>query len=75
MTFFEYFQVVTLVVFACALVTKAIHSRVKTHVNPIAIGRSQSRFQFWFELSAFAALAVWIFETLSYALLEMSIEA
>jgi protein-S-isoprenylcysteine O-methyltransferase Ste14 len=68
MSFFDYFQVATLVVFAGALVTKAVHSRVKTHVNPIAIGRSQSRFQFFFELSAFAALAVWIFETVSYAL-------
>jgi protein-S-isoprenylcysteine O-methyltransferase Ste14 len=68
MTFFDYFQIATLVVFAGALASKAIYSRVKTHVNPIAIARSQSRFQFFFELSAFAALAVWIYETLSYAL-------
>jgi protein-S-isoprenylcysteine O-methyltransferase Ste14 len=68
MTFFEYFQVVTLVVFAGALVTKAVYSRVTARINPIAIGRSQSVFQFCFELLVFGGLAVWIFETLSYAL-------
>src|SRR2546430_5013518 len=68
MTFFEYFQVAALVVFACALVIKAVYSRVTAHVNPIAVGRSTSGFQFFFELLAFVGLAVWIFETVSYAL-------
>src|SRR2546421_4262280 len=68
MTFFEYFQVVALVVLACALVTKAVYSRVSAHVNPIAVGRSQNGFQFLFELVAFAGFAVWLFETVSYPL-------
>lgn len=68
MTFFEYFQVAALVVLACAFVTKAAYSRVSAHVNPIAIGRSQNWVQFVFELFAFIGLAVWLFETVSYAL-------
>jgi protein-S-isoprenylcysteine O-methyltransferase Ste14 len=54
--------------FLLVLAARIAYLRVSKHINAIAIGRGKKGFQLVFELYAFAGLAVWIVEMLSYAL-------
>ncbi|HKP46379.1 MAG TPA: isoprenylcysteine carboxylmethyltransferase family protein [Pyrinomonadaceae bacterium] len=68
MTLFDYFQIASLIIFIVIVVTKAIYLRSTAGINAIVIGRGKKGFQLVFEFGAFAGLAVWIAEFVSYAL-------
>jgi protein-S-isoprenylcysteine O-methyltransferase Ste14 len=68
LSFFDYFQIGSLLLFLFILVAKATYLRVTANINPIAIGRGKKGWRFLFELCAFAGLAVWVTELLLYSL-------
>jgi protein-S-isoprenylcysteine O-methyltransferase Ste14 len=63
-TFWDWFQIASVILFAIILMAKAFILRSRTGVNPIAIGRGKKGFQLVFELYSFLGLIVWIFEML-----------
>ena len=65
--FFDYFQIASPIIFVTIIVAKTAYVRSTAGINPIVIGRGKRGFQLIFELAAFAGLAVWIIECLSYA--------
>ena len=68
MSFFDYFQIAGLVVFLLILVGRASYLRLGRNINPIAIGGGKKGLVLAVELLAFAGLALWMIEFLSYAL-------
>lgn len=67
MNVFDYFQVISVVIFLFILVGKILYLRLKRNVNPIAIGGGKKGFRLAFELMSFAGLILWIAELLLYA--------
>src|SRR5262245_30072609 len=67
MTLFEYFQLATVVVILCVIVTKAIYLRVATGINPIVIWRGQGAWRV-VEMLAFASVVLWLVEVVLHAL-------
>ena len=68
MSFFDYFQLASLAFFVVLIAARIIYLRSRRGTNPVAIGRGKKGFQFIFEIYAFAALAGWMIEVISYAL-------
>ncbi len=68
MSFFDYFQIASLILFLSILIGRALFLRFTANINPIVIGRGKKGFRFFFELYAFAGLLGWIIEMLSYSL-------
>lgn len=67
MNFFDYFQIVSLVIFLFILVGKILYLRLSRNVNPIAIGGGKKGVVLVLELISVAGLMVWIVEVLLYA--------
>lgn len=68
MSFFDYFEIASLILFVLVLVGRASYLRFAANINPIAIGRGKRGFRLVFELYAFFGLAVWMIEVLLYSL-------
>lgn len=68
MSFFDYFQLASLGFFIVLVTARIIYLRSARRINPVAVGRGKKGFQFIFEVYAFAALAVWMLEVISYSL-------
>lgn len=60
MSFFDVFQLFSVVVFLSIFVIRAAHLYFKQRINPIAIGRGKQGFSLVFELIASGGLIVWI---------------
>src|SRR5436190_22738362 len=67
MSFFDYFQLATVVVIVAVIATKAIYLRIVTGINPIVIGRGEGPWRI-VEISALGSLLLWISEVLFHAL-------
>lgn len=67
MKFFDYFQIVVLVVFVLILTAKILYLRLGRNVNPIAIGGGKTGLRLAFELISLAGLLIWMVELLLYA--------
>jgi protein-S-isoprenylcysteine O-methyltransferase Ste14 len=67
MDFFDYFQIVSLLIFFLILVGKILFLRLRRNINPIAIGGGKKGFRLAFELLSFGGLLVWAIELLLYA--------
>ena len=63
-SFFDYFQITSLVLFLFVLVGRALYLRTTRNINPIAIGRGKRGFRLVFEIYAVAGLIVWVIELL-----------
>ena len=60
MSFFDVFQLLSVVVFLSVFVIRAAHLFFTQEINPIAIGRGKKGFSFIFELIAAGGLILWI---------------
>jgi protein-S-isoprenylcysteine O-methyltransferase Ste14 len=60
MSFFDVFQLLSVVVFLSIFVIRAAHLFLTQKINPIAIGRGKKGLALIFELIAFGGLIVWI---------------
>ena len=67
MTFFDYFQIASVIIFLTIVVTRIIYLRTKS-INAIAIGRGKTGLAFIVELLSFVGLATWVVEIFLYAL-------
>src|SRR5262245_20779171 len=67
MTFFEYFQVATVVVILCVVAWKAIYLRAATGINRIVILRGKGAWRI-VEMLALASLLLWLVEVVLHAL-------
>ena len=67
-TFFDYFQIASVITFLLILSGKALYLRLTRNINPIAIGRGKQGFRLAVELISFAALFTWMVEIFLYAL-------
>src|SRR5256714_7333435 len=62
MSFFDVFQLASVVVFLSVFIMRAAHLIISQKINPIAIGRGKKGFSRAFELIAVGGLIVWIVE-------------
>ena len=67
MTFFDYFQIASVVIVLLIFVGRASYLRLGRNINPIAIGRGRKGFLLAVELMAVIGLVAWIIEVLLYA--------
>jgi protein-S-isoprenylcysteine O-methyltransferase Ste14 len=67
-SFWDWFQIVSIILFVLFITAKAVLLRVGKGINPIAVGRGKKGFQLVFEIYAFLGLAVWMIEILLRAL-------
>jgi protein-S-isoprenylcysteine O-methyltransferase Ste14 len=67
MTFFDYFQIASVVIFLFILVGKILYLRLSRNVNPIAIGGGKKGVVLAVELISVAGLMMWMVEVLLYA--------
>lgn len=67
-TFFDYFQIASVIVFLLILVGRASYLRLSRNINPIAIGGGKQGLALAAELISFGGLAVWAVEIFFYAL-------
>jgi protein-S-isoprenylcysteine O-methyltransferase Ste14 len=63
MSFFDYFQVIVLLIVICVIVGKALYSWSVTGIFPIVIGRGKGAWRV-IELLSFVALILWVTEVL-----------
>jgi len=63
MSFFDYFQVIVLLIVICVIVGKALYSWSLTGIFPIVIGRGKGAWRV-IELLSFGALILWVTEVL-----------
>jgi protein-S-isoprenylcysteine O-methyltransferase Ste14 len=68
MSFFDYFQLGSVIVFLLIIVSRAVYMNVARKVNPIVIGGGKAGLALIAEILSFAGLVVWIIELMSYAL-------
>ncbi|HKR60201.1 MAG TPA: isoprenylcysteine carboxylmethyltransferase family protein [Pyrinomonadaceae bacterium] len=68
MTFFDRFQVASVVGFLVIVLSRAIYLRLSKDINAIVIGGGKKGIVLFVELISFAGLVVWIIEVLLYAL-------
>ena len=62
--FWDWFQIISLILFVLIIVAKVLLLRVRSGINPVAIGRGKKGFDLVFEIYAFLGLAVWMTEIL-----------
>src|SRR5438876_2609936 len=62
MSFFDVFQLSSVVAFLSVFIIRAAHLFIAQKINPIAIGRGQKGFSRFFELIAVGGLIVWVVE-------------
>ncbi|HEY5884752.1 MAG TPA: isoprenylcysteine carboxylmethyltransferase family protein [Pyrinomonadaceae bacterium] len=67
MTFFDYFQVASVVIFLLVISSRAVYMISSRGINPIVIGGGKKGLARVVELVSFTGLVVWIVELLSYA--------
>lgn len=67
MSFFDYFQVASVVAFLLIIISRAVYMRLSRNINPIVIGGGKTGLVLAVELLAFAGLSLWIVELLLYA--------
>jgi len=65
--FFNYFQILCLVILAYVVVSKTIHFRLRK-INPIAIGKGKGGLHKFIEFSFIVVYAFWIAEVIIYSL-------
>jgi len=68
MSFFDVFQLSSVVVFLSVFVIRAAHLFIAQKTNPIVIGRGKKKFSLIFELIAAGGLIVWIAEIVLQAI-------
>lgn len=68
MSFFDVFQLLSVLVFLSVFVIRAAHLFFAPGINPVAIGRGKKGFSFVFELIAAGGLIVWISEIILHAI-------
>ncbi len=67
MSFFDYFQIASVVMFVLIILVKTLYLRLKRNINPIAIGGGKTGLLLIVEIFAFTALLAWMIEILLYA--------
>ena len=67
-SYFDYFQILSVLVFLLILLGKTLHLLFASNINPIAIGGGKRGLSLAVELIAFTGLAIWIAEVLLSAL-------
>jgi protein-S-isoprenylcysteine O-methyltransferase Ste14 len=67
MSFFDYFQIASVVIFLFVIVAKTVYLRLKRNINPIVVGRGKKGLAWAIEWLGFAGLLVWMVEILLYA--------
>ena len=68
MTFFDYFQIASVVIFLLIIASRVVYMKATRGVNPIAIGGGKKGLVLIVELFAFGGLVLWIIEMVAYAL-------
>lgn len=67
MTFFDYFQIATVLLFLLILFSKVVYLRIFRGINPIAVGAGKNGLELLVELLSFAGLVVWLIAVLLFA--------
>jgi protein-S-isoprenylcysteine O-methyltransferase Ste14 len=67
MTFFDYFQIGSVVAFLMIIIARISYLRLRKNINPVAIGGGKTGLLLAVELIAFVGLAVWILALLLVA--------
>lgn len=68
MTFFDYFQIASIVIFLLIIASRVGYMLATRGVNPIAIGGGKKGLVLVVELLAFGGLVLWMIEVVAYAL-------
>ncbi len=68
MSFFDYFQIASVIIFVLVLITKVTYLLRSKNINPIAIGGGKKGPQLVVELLAFAGLVAWLVEIVLYSI-------
>ena len=68
MSFFDYFQIAGIILFALIVAGRAIYMNLSRNINPIVIGGGKRGIALLMELLSFAGLLSWTTETVLYAL-------
>jgi protein-S-isoprenylcysteine O-methyltransferase Ste14 len=66
-SFFDYFQIASVIVFLLILVSRATYLRLSRNINPIAIGGGKKGLGLAVELISFGGFVVWMVEIFLYA--------
>ena len=67
MTFFDYLQIASVVIFLLVIVSRAVYMFASRGINPIVIGGGKQGLVRIVELLAFSGLVLWIIELVLYA--------
>jgi len=67
MTFFDYLQIASVVIFLLVIVSRAVYMIASRGINPIVIGGGKQGLVRIVELLAFSGLVLWIIELVLYA--------
>ena len=67
MTFFDYFQIASVIIFLMIIASRVVYMRATRGVNPIAIGGGKKGLVLIVELVAFGGLVLWMIEVVAYA--------
>jgi protein-S-isoprenylcysteine O-methyltransferase Ste14 len=67
MTFFDYLQIASVVIFLLVITSRAVYMIVSRGINPIVIGGGKKGLVRIVELLAFSGLVLWIIEFVLYA--------
>ena len=67
MTFFDYLQIASVVIFLLVIISRAVYMIASRGINPIVIGGGKQGLMWIVELLAFGGLVLWIIELVLYA--------
>jgi protein-S-isoprenylcysteine O-methyltransferase Ste14 len=68
LSFFDYFQVSSVIAFLVILIARIVYLRLRKSINPVAIGGGKKGLVLAFEVLSFLGLVIWIVELLLVAL-------
>jgi protein-S-isoprenylcysteine O-methyltransferase Ste14 len=68
MTFFDYFQIASVVIFLLIIASRVVYMLTTRGVNPIAIGGGKKGLVLIVELLAFGGLLLWMIEVVAFSL-------
>src|SRR5918993_3401555 len=67
MTFFDYLQIASVVIFLLVITSRAVYMIASRGINPIAIGGGKKGLVRIIELASFSGLVLWMIELVLYA--------
>ncbi|HKO61353.1 MAG TPA: isoprenylcysteine carboxylmethyltransferase family protein [Pyrinomonadaceae bacterium] len=67
MTFLDYFQIASVVIFLLVILTRAVYMNASRGINPIVIGGGKKGLARIIELLSFGGLVLWMIELVLYA--------